>query len=79
MRWEQHAHGLLRPSAPIVERLCAPPTRSAASSGARTFFASAVYHSIGLSMPGQASPLRPAHGITEEENGVALHVKGTYP
>jgi hypothetical protein len=56
MRWEQHAPTQLQPSAPIVERLCAPPTRSAASSAAKAFSAPAVCRSIGLSIPSQPSP-----------------------
>jgi hypothetical protein len=56
MRWKQHAPTQLQPSAPIVERLCAPPTRSAASSAAKTFSAPAVCRSIGLSIPSQPSP-----------------------
>ena len=55
MRWEQHAPALPRPSAPIVEQLCATPTRSVASCAVRPSVRAAC-HSIGPSIPGQPSP-----------------------
>jgi hypothetical protein len=55
MRWEQHAPALRRPSAPIVEQLCATPTRRVASCAVRPSVRAAC-HSIGPSIPGQPSP-----------------------